>query len=550
MSDNPNPNNDSLQDDIDPEIAELIGAENADSAEDQPDFGALFGEKNESSDSQSEEVDLTKKTFPAITKREEAAKPFFTDKNYYKIALGGEGEASQRLHEILSKFLSTQDPQERSMHRGKLISCFWNLAEKIAIKSASDLPIPKKLSLRFGALLPTLISSDQRIMLSKVIFDNNTGEPVHYVDEWLRQIATGQVSQSATDEVKVKKKDDNSVVVAQMEKMQGQKDVHLNVLTTKLSEMDSLENQLVQKLNTLMRRDSSPTHGGLKLGYNEQQRSSFTEIGNLMRQLGSIDKEVGRIYGQLDNATDSLETLKDKASESGHVSMVDGKVVTNEFNTVRQMSKLCVGRQGNHQPILMKQYFRSNILDIGTRENVIVELAAIEAIDTDLFSRTFKSQTNRIVPHIILVPCYGDAGTCWEPFEKYNRATSRGRVAIPMFPKDIKTAVIAAMADLRWQVAKEKAQHYWMEEGLTGGYFQWFDRQKRRGDVREAFIQDYILWITKESEGTQKLDKDVRPVFWRYVPFPQELKESLKNRGFVFSELYKKDKNREMSDGY
>ena len=159
-------------------------------------------------------------------------------------------------------------------------------------------------------------------------------------------------------------------------------------------------------------------------------------------------------------------------------------------------------------------------------------------------------QTNRIVPNIILIPCYGDQGVCWEPFERFNRASSRGRLAIPMYPKDLRSAVVAALGDLRWQIAKEKAQHYWMEEGLTGWYFQWFSDQKMRGDVKDAFIQDYVLWITRESEGTQKLDREVRGIFWRYTPFPQDVKDRLKNRGFVYSELYKKDQNRAMSDGY
>jgi hypothetical protein len=198
----------------------------------------------------------------------------------------------------------------------------------------------------------------------------------------------------------------------------------------------------------------------------------------------------------------------------------------------------------------MKHYLRSGFGDIGARENVIKVLADVEYLDPGIFERTFKRQTNRIVPNIILVPCYGDQGVCWEPFERFNRATSRGRVAIPMYPKDLRNAVIAAIGDLRWQVAKEKAQHYWMEEGLTGWYYQWFAERKMKGDVKDAFVQDYILWITKESEGTQKLDREVRDIFWRYIPFPQDVKEKLKNRGFVYTELYKKDKNRAMSDGY
>jgi hypothetical protein len=119
-----------------------------------------------------------------------------------------------------------------------------------------------------------------------------------------------------------------------------------------------------------------------------------------------------------------------------------------------------------------------------------------------------------------------------------------------MYPKNIFLAVLYAIADLRWQVAKEKAAHYWMEEGITGHYYMWFSDNKLKGDVRLKFIEDYILWITKESEGVQKLDKEVRGIFWRNMPFPQELKDNLRNRGFVYNELYKKDINRSLSDGY
>ena len=154
------------------------------------------------------------------------------------------------------------------------------------------------------------------------------------------------------------------------------------------------------------------------------------------------------------------------------------------------------------------------------------------------------------MPNIILLASYGDTGVCWEPFEKFNRATSRGRVAIPMYPKSLPVAVITAMADLRWQVAKEKAQYYWMEEGITGKYYQWFTERKLRGDVREYFIRDYALWINKESQGMQKLDKDVRGIFWRMMPFPQHIKDNLRNRGFIYNDLYKKDQNIAKSDGY
>ncbi len=53
-----------------------------------------------------------------------------------------------------------------------------------------------------------------------------------------------------------------------------------------------------------------------------------------------------------------------------------------------------------------------------------------------------------------------------------------------------------------------------------------------------------------EWNGMQKLHRDVRAVFWRLMPFPQWKKDELKNRGFFYAELYKKDSRRSMSDGY
>jgi len=68
--------------------------------------------------------------------------------------------------------------------------------------------------------------------------------------------------------------------------------------------------------------------------------------------------------------------------------------------------------------------------------------------------------------------------------------------------------------------------------------------------VKEYFIQDYILWITKESDAVQRMEKEVRSIFWRYVPFSKAIKEKLKTRSYVYQDLYQRDVNRSMSDGY
>ncbi len=538
--------------DMDPEIADLIGGGSggADS-EDIPEFGDLFdgGPSQDDEQTASADIDMSVTAFTRPRVTEEDPKPLFNDKGYYKVALTGEGDASKRVHTILSQFLNAQDPQDRSMHRGRLIPAYWELFRSIAVRITSSLPQPKVLLLRYGMLLPTMVSAEQRTMLSRIILQNTTGEPIYYGDEWLRDVARGRINASATDETKPSQRREPDKINALLEKTRGRHDAQLNLIRNTVQQMGELEDDLKAKVQIIGDHDRRPEFENLAAPYNDMQRSAIGEITNIMRRLATVNKELARHYRELEDLAEQLQDLRDREDAVGDV-QVDSRTIAEEANTVRQMTKLCVGRQGNHFPMLMKQYLRGALFDIGTRENVLNMLADAEHLDPGVFLRTFKMQTNRIVPNVVLLPCFGEQGICWEPFERYNRASSRGRLAIPMYPKDLRVAVVAALGDLRWQIAKEKAQHYWMEEGLTGWYYQWFNDRKMRGDVKDAFIQDYILWITRESEGTQKLDREVRDIFWRYVPFPQEVKDRLKNRGFVYTELYKKDQNRAMSDGY
>ncbi len=536
---------------IDPDLADLLG--NSDSA---PDFDELFDSGQSESDST--DTDYNTQPLGSTEKRfEKIENPFgephdsFASASYYKQILTGEGDISKRIHSLLGSFLKAEDPQDRSMYRGKLGPAIWELVSRIAAQAGSHLGLEKRLFQRFHLLLPTMVSPEQRDLLARVPVRNQTGEPVFYVDEWLEQVGSGRVNQSATDETKLHARSQNEKLNSRLEKTRGRRQAQEQLIRNKIDELQTIEYRLSQLVKEITSHETRSDMEDMILPYSDTQKSGFSEVSSIMRRMSNLGRELERDYRDLDTLLDELKELSEQSEENEDVfETMDVKATVAEVGTVRQMAKLCVGRQGNHFPLVYKQYFKASSYDIGTRENVINILADVEKLDPELFHRTFKQQTNRIVPNVILLPCYGDSGVCWEPFERLNRATSRGRLAIPMFPKDLKVAVISACADLRWQVAKEKAAHYWMEEGLTGWYYQWFSERKMKGDVKDKFIEDYVLWITKESEGTQKLDREVRSVFWRYMPFPQELRDTLKNRGFVYQELYKKDQNRAMSDGY
>jgi hypothetical protein len=334
------------------------------------------------------------------------------------------------------------------------------------------------------------------------------------------------------------------------EKANGKLSASKTLLKGKGQERLDLENSLHDQMNTILEHNQTDDFGNVSSCYSDSQKRAFNDVQDILKNLLRCDRELSTLFKDFRQSQEDVKTLRDKVDEGGEEQILDLQAVDTEIDTIRQTATMTVGRQGNHFPVLTNEYFRCGPNDVAFRENVISILAKIESIDPEVFYRSYKNKVNRIVPYVVLIPTYGDTGICWEPFNKHNRATSRGRIFVPMYPKNCYVAVLTAVADLRWQVAKEKASFYWMEEGLTGNYYQWFLGQKLKGDVKDYFIQDYILWMTKEAEGIQKLDKAIRGAFWRHMPFSQEVKEKLKSRSFVYQELYQRDLNRALSDGY
>lgn len=561
-----------MSDGLDPEIAALL-AQSAESAPadgdtvldfESPSDNPISFSSGSSSAKSIHEVDLSRKEFAPIEKfTSDTPSEVFNDTKYYKTALTGENQSAQRVHQILSKYLTCQDPKDRAVYRQQIVTSYWELLRGMVGKMGFlETPMPKKMLVRFGVLLPSLFKQETKDFFSKIYFENRENEPIMYVDEWFKEIASGRMNNSATDEKKQVKTanmtPDQAASAEQSRLMQlqaknsGKLQSTENVLGIKENERRMLEEELQRSVEDLCQHNSVLGLENHTAGYTEQQRRMLPQITDILHRLSKNDKELSKVLEEYKEAKATYDNVQDKINAGGGASVAtnDTEAVKLEFETVRQMAKMTVGRRGNQFPLFTREFYHCTERGTGTRENVIDVLRWIESLDPGVFHRIHKNIPNRIVPYVLLVPTYGDRGFCWEPFDRYNRVTSRGRIVVPMYPKDLRIAVLTAVADLRWQVAKEKASYYWMEEGLTGQYYQHFDQMKLKGDVKEFFIEDYILWMTKESTGVQRLDKDVRGIFWRNMPFPKELKEELRKRSLVYDELCKKDANREMSDGY
>ena len=551
------------------EVEEIGDMDEADGLEEDV-FGGMFGAKPAAKKSPVSsgprtihDVDLSKTEFAPLDKLvNDTPSDVYNDPKYYKICLTGENQSAQRVHQILTKYLTTADPKDRSVFRQQIVTAYWELLRGMVGKmSSASTPLPKRMLVRYGIILPTLFKPESKEFFSKMIFENTTGEPVLYADEWFKEIAAGRMTNSATDEAKRPRAPENSEAASKEEKARlqqlksknsGRLQSAENILNIKENERKTVEAELMRNVKQLCSHAALMGMEPHTAELNEEQRKLFPAIADLLRRLSRNDKEFVKAFAEYKEAKATFESVANKIQAAGGAEEEtnDTEAVKLEFETYRQMAKMTVGRRGNQFPIFTREFFHCTENGTGMRENVIEVLRWIESLDPGVFVRMHKNVPNRIVPYVLLAPTYGDRGFCWEPFDRYNRVTSRGRIVVPMYPRDLKIAVLTAVADLRWQVAKEKASYYWMEEGLTGQYYQHVEQLKLKGDLKEFFIEDYILWMTKESTGVQRLDKDVRGIFWRNMPFPKELKEELRKRSLVYDELCKKDLNREMSDGY
>lgn len=516
---------------LDPEIAELLGIEAG------GEEGLLV-----------EQAPSLGKSIPKIESRPLNLKKVIDDRNLYTKLIGEGGENGKRLHDFLSKFLQAIEKDEKSMYREKIVPAYWNMLTDLIDNLFIDFTDEKQALYRYGLLSTTFIDEQHKDILLGMNQKNKTALESYYVDEWLLMVGNGKIKPSSVDETLKTKEKSTSAVRSKLERKMGAREAEFANLKQKIEQHLMVEKGLQSSISIILNHEKLPEFENNIAPYSNEQKKAISQIQDILKNLLKSDREIEITYNNIRSLDQEIKSLDEKGGELPEE--IDSKTVKEEFFSTRQMAKMTCGRQGNHFPFLIKSYMPKFEKDICTKLRLEEVIKEIEKIDPGVFIRSYKQEEHRIVPFFIIVPTYGDFGVCWEPFERSNKATSKGRIAFPMFPRNLKIAICSALGDLRWQLAKEKAQHHWMEEGITGQYYDYTQENKLKGDLKEFFIQDYILWIQFESQGIQKLHRDVRAIFWRNIPFPQELKDDLKNRGFYYAELYKKDQTRALSRGY
>lgn len=485
--------------------------------------------------------------------------------SFLKSVLEGENEETvEKLLEYKRAFEMEQDKDRKLLYRERFSSAFWELYNDILFKIGTQwfekTPLHKRLFIRFGILdLKYLSLEDQEMIksvpLKKKPSDDEVYNSIFYIDEWIEEIGKGKIEPSATDELPKKKKKLGNISEAEKEKYErklGLLEAELAGLRELLKKRQLLEETIfydMKRIYDYSRTFDDVNENSFSVAYGQNEEGTLLKTQENIREILRINKEITTIQQKIEKLLEEIRKIESTLpKEVEEEYEVDASSIRTEIQTIRQMIKMCVGRQGNHFPVLASSMLPRSHLKPNFRENAAEYIKQIWRLDPQIFDRKTRSSVLKIVPYFILTIGYGNQGICWEPYSKFNKISSKGRLAIPIFSRNPRDVVVIALGDFRWNMAKELAGYHWMEEGITGDYYQYHDSIKWKGDLRSKFIYDYYLWITKESEGIQKLEKEVRRIFWFKVPFPEELKQELSKKGYYYQDLYKKEEAKKLSD--
>ena len=308
------------------------------------------------------EVNLSLKEFAPLEKlKNDASSGVYDDPKYYKTALTNENQSAQRVHQILSKYLTCQDPKDRAVYRQQIVTCYWELLRGMAPKMADlSLPMPKRMLMRFGVLLPSLFKAEQKDFFSRIIYENKTGEPILYVDEWFKEIASGRMKNSMTDEKKTPQRNLSPEQAASAEqarlmqlqsKNSGKLQSSENVLNIKENERSMLEVELKGRIESLCQHSPIMGMEPHTQGLSEGQRKLFSEITDILHRLSKNDKELSKALAEFQEAKGVYDTVQNKIADAGPVVQIDTSAINTEFDTIRQMAKMTIGRRGNQFPM-------------------------------------------------------------------------------------------------------------------------------------------------------------------------------------------------------
>lgn len=283
----------------------------------------------------------------------------------------------------------------------------------------------------------------------------------------------------------------------------------------------------------------------LQLIYKEEKIPSITEMGlNFDKFL--LEEAKNRTYKEMEELKNDPDRLR------------DFKLQFEVSQMIASCSRICSETMSTAFPILLEESVTQSMdRALIYRQQIDETLTDIRKIDFTLFNREVILKTKfrvelidqEVLPDIIIMPSVGSKIMMWQDLETSNKRT-KARFAIPrIYVGDLRKNLILALARFRWELCRTMKGPQWadpIEGGITGYYFDYINFYKKNPHLsmeakekitehvrnfrsnRERFAHDYLTWIQYESKGIAKLNKVLRDIFYRGMPFSKPYREKLK----------------------
>lgn len=252
-----------------------------------------------------------------------------------------------------------------------------------------------------------------------------------------------------------------------------------------------------------------------------------------------------------------------------------GKVTFELRNLFPLANKMTFGRVTTFCPVFTQENalkeLSSCLVTAATVERTLTKIRNVdytafyrETLDTEHTDIMGKEVIHvEYLPDIILMPNAGLRGIMWQEIEG-KRRNSACRMALSIFHmEDLDTSLIRLTGEYRWEMCKRIQGSRWndvSDRSLTSEYFDYvqfyrknhdlsteakerirLSLQRAKNSFKEMFVQDYMIWILFEGNGSPRLNKTARRILFTYCPFSAPVCERLRQNPLYGELLARRD---------
>lgn len=440
---------------------------------------------------------------------------------------------------LLQMRLSEYHKRIQSMENLRQLSESGEVTSTSSTHATQELSNATQIILEYAECLPEFSSSFQTHLAEyKQLSDKNSSTP-EAID--LRKKLTEEFYQLYTNAFQNSLLDNNIPIVLKMFFYFGFVD----------AELSGMNNALYLHENANICLDM-PEHGiysmysWLRAIYSGEVEPSITEL----------DSDYERYVQDLINSNKINRTVAAKMLDD-----TSQKVMFELSHFFPTACKVTNGHISSFCPLLSEHQIIRPLSDTILHTDTILEaLEHLCSVDYSLFYRdsmTIISEKENIHdyfhveirPQIILTPLVGIRGSMWQEVSGRNPLTP-ARMLLPIFELENLDKILLHMCgEYRWAICKRTHGAHWndvSDPSLTSLYFDYLQFFKRNNDLssdaknkvkiqlgkckqnfKEYFIQDYIIYMQYEANGSPRLNKLARSILFSECPFSSPIRNVL-----------------------